>query len=130
MQDSLITSVSIIKIGDQEAVTLNNSFIENTDFFLKMMKEIDPYFIQFDLKIESSDVNTAMASSVIKTNETLAESQAQGGEKIDGIDNSRNNDRSTKQRRGHNQNTFYTLNERDFKGLVKPSQNEQASDFR
>jgi hypothetical protein len=95
-----------------------------------MMKAIDPYFVQFDLKIESTDVNTAMAGSVIKTNDTLAESQAQGGEKIDGIDNNRNNDRSTKQRRGYNQNAFFTLNERDFKGLVKSNQNEQASDFR
>jgi len=34
VQDLLISSINIIKIGEHEAITLNNSFIENTDFFI------------------------------------------------------------------------------------------------
>ena len=36
-EDNIIANINIIKIGNQEALTLNNYLLENTDFILKMM---------------------------------------------------------------------------------------------
>ena len=83
-----------------------------------MMRIIDPNFVQFDLKIDKTDMTTAMAGSVLKTNEAMSE--AQGGEKVDGHQDNR--DRKKQGRGGRaDQDVFFTLNERDFKGLVKPA---------
>ena len=65
-QDNLISCINIVKIGDHEALTLNNQFIENTQFFQEIMHNIDPNFMYFELKIDKTDSASAMQGSVLK----------------------------------------------------------------
>lgn len=65
-QDSIISYINIVKIGNEEAITLSNYLLENTGFLLQMMQTIDPNFMLSDLKVEKTDYGTAMAASVLQ----------------------------------------------------------------
>lgn len=56
VQDMLVESINIIKIGNEEAITLNNDFLANNEFMLKMLQKIDPNFMMSELKIEKTDI--------------------------------------------------------------------------
>ena len=38
IEDLLIMNVKLIRIGDEEAITLSNEILENTSFMLQQMK--------------------------------------------------------------------------------------------
>ena len=93
----------IIKIGDQDAITLSNDLLENTSFLLQIFTQIDRNFMAAELKIEKTDIKSAMDSSVIA--QPKAEESKEGRKK--GRDN---------------QDLLFTLNERD----VRPNQTGQV----
>ena len=62
-EDYLIMNIRIIKIGDEETITLSNEIIENTSFLLQQLRNIDKNFLLTDLKIEKSDFKIAMQKS-------------------------------------------------------------------
>lgn len=55
VQDALISNINIIHIGNEEALTINNDLLENTTYFLTMMRGLDPNFMLSELKIEKTD---------------------------------------------------------------------------
>lgn len=65
VQDALISNINIIRIGNEEALTINNDLLENTNYFLTMMRGLDPNFMLSELKIEKTDIAQAMNGSVL-----------------------------------------------------------------
>ena len=55
VQDALISNINIIHIGNEEALTINNDLLENTTYFLTMMRGLDLNFMLSELKIEKTD---------------------------------------------------------------------------
>jgi hypothetical protein len=47
--------VNIIKVNNEEAITLDNYLLENTEFLLTIMQNIDPNFLISELKIEKQE---------------------------------------------------------------------------
>lgn len=74
-QDVLISNVNIIQIGNQEALTLAGDLLENTEFFLQMMRKIDDNFMLSELKIDKTDYMTALSNSVLKNEDKKSESR-------------------------------------------------------
>ena len=64
-QDLLISNIKIIEIDEKEAITIGNELLENTQFFLQIMRNIDNNFMSSDLKIEKAEFNSAMQVSVV-----------------------------------------------------------------
>lgn len=110
-QDFLVTSVKLIKIGDQDALTLDTALIENTDFFLQALRTIDPHFIAAELRVEKQEAKDVMNASVLKSPDAEAPVET---------DNNRNDKKKVRP-----QDIFFTLNERDLK-----SSSVTANDFR
>lgn len=116
VQDALISNINIIRIGNEEALTINNDLLENTNYFLTMMRGLDPNFMLSELKIEKTDIAQAMNGSVLSQNPSASAS----GKNEDKL-NQEQTSHSRKQagRSGHHghqrdQDVFFTLNERDF----------------
>lgn len=59
-----MSNLRIVKIGDEQALTLSNYVLENTEFFISRMQTIDSSFMKTELKIEKTEVKVAMAHSV------------------------------------------------------------------
>jgi hypothetical protein len=107
-------------VGGEEAITLNNELLENTDFLLKMMQTIDPSFMHSELKIERTDVATAMKGSVLQSKHEAASQE-----------DSQHQTTSRKQQgRTREPDLFFTLNERDGKAVNQTSTGVAATDFR
>jgi hypothetical protein len=76
----------VIKIGEQEAITLSNDLLENTSFLLENFMKIDKNFMATELKFEKTDIKSAMESSVLNypgkgeesKNETYTQGRKQG----------------------------------------------------
>ena len=60
MEDTLISNINIIKIGDAEALTINNEMLENSTYFCHMMQQVDPKFLLSELKIEKTEATVAL----------------------------------------------------------------------
>jgi hypothetical protein len=45
----------VVEVGGQQALTLNNDLLENTDYFLKIMREVVTLFMRSELKVEKQD---------------------------------------------------------------------------
>jgi len=92
VQDNLISNINIIKVGNEEALTLNNDLLENTDFLLRMMQAIDPNFMLSELKMDRTEEKVAMQASVLKesskddkaASESVPSHQTSGGRKTQG----------------------------------------------
>jgi hypothetical protein len=106
----LITNIRVIKIGEQEAITLSNDLLENTSFLLQIFNNIDRNFMAADLKIEKTDGKTAMDSSVV--NQPKAEEQKESRKK------------------GRDNDLFFTLNERDVKSNQSGGVKKETNEFR
>lgn len=122
-EDNIISNINIIKIGNQEALTLNNYLLENTDFILKMMQTIDPNFMMSELKIEKAEASQAMSGSVLSK-----EAQAGAGKHDEkGAEAPSHQGRKQQNR---NQDVYFTLNERDLTRFGSKEAGVSAADFR
>ena len=62
----MINSIRLIRVDDKEAITLSNDFIENNEYLLTQMRNIDSGWLFGELKVEKSDMKTFMKNSVFK----------------------------------------------------------------
>ena len=56
----MISNINIIKIGEAEALTINNEMLENSTYFCHMMQQVDPKFLLSELKIEKTEATVAL----------------------------------------------------------------------
>jgi hypothetical protein len=119
VEDTLISNINIIKIGDVEALTINNEMLENSTYFCHMMQQVDPKFLLSELKIEKTEATVALQTSVLAPHQSTSSGLASG--KGDDKTNQEQTAHSRKAtgRAGHHgyqrdQDVFFTLNERDL----------------
>lgn len=118
-QDHLISNINIVKIGNDEAITLNNYLLENTDFFLKCLRATDPNFLMTELKIEKTDTSTALKESVLRptsSQDEKSEAPAQTGRK--------------QQVRNREQDVYFLISEREPSKTSAQQAVIPSSDFR
>lgn len=45
VQEEIVNNLRIVKVGEQDAITLSNHLLENTHFFFQIMQKIDKNFL-------------------------------------------------------------------------------------
>lgn len=67
-QEEILDNLRIVRVGEQDAITLSNHLLENTHFFFQILQKIDKNFLQAELKIEKQEYSRAMQPSVLNKN--------------------------------------------------------------
>lgn len=96
----MIAALNFITVGNEEAITLNNDFLENNSYLIKMLQTVEPNFMRNDLKIEKTDIQNALSASVVCKN------------KLDGGDESKQFHNRKTNARSKNQDTYFTVQSR------------------
>ena len=71
--DIVLQSLAIIEVAGQEALTLTNSLLENTNYLLEVFRQVNSLFLRGELKIDKCEAVAALEHSGMPAKRQLAE---------------------------------------------------------